>query len=393
MKREKFITLDILKFFAMIVVFLFHFFFEGQKFLYIDFTKQLSFLSNGFISMGVLVNVLFFMISGFLLSLHYDGDIKKFYKKRIIKILIPYYILYIILYLKNAYFSKKILLFSILEAPQLIFTILGIDTYLSFLGFKTLSMGIGEWFLGCLIVYYFLFPFLYKYKKCDKIKIEILVIIYFVLTKFNFMQIPINQNILINIFNFYAGILIFDYYKNNIKEGGDKDLKKIELSLIVSFIFFILIIFFGEVVDLILNFTRQFSIFKRNYVRVEEIINPMLVASSFSVILILFCICIESLKKEILNFASLKKIVNWFNNYFYNIFLTHHIVIITIYSQFIKYNVKFNFIARYGLNSVLIILCIIDIIGTALFSIFIKNIEIIVFKLLKSKEITNHIKV
>ena len=383
MKRERFITLDIVKFFSMIVVFLFHFFSEGQVYLFIDFSKILSFLSNGFISLGVLVNVLFFMISGFLLSLHYDGDVKKFYKKKIIRILIPYYILYIILYVKNAYFSKKILLFSLFEIPKLFFTIFGIDTYLSFLGFKTLSMGIGEWFLGCLIVYYFLFPLLYKYGKCDRIKIQLLVIIYFVLTYFNFMNIPINQNILINAFNFYAGILIFDYYKSKIKESSDDNLKKLKQILIACSILFIFIVFFGEQMDLIYSFLRQLSLFRREHITISEIKNPMIVASGFSIILILFCIYIDSVKREIFNLTIFKNFVNWFNNYFYNIFLTHHIVIITVYSQFVKYNARYDLINTFGLNNVLIVLFLVDIVGIVLFSVFVKGIERIVFKLFK----------
>ena len=368
--KKRFITLDVVKFFSMFIVFLFHFFVEGQLNLNIDFSKIIYHLSNGIVSIGVSANTLFFMISGFVLSIGYDSNIKNFYIKKIVRILIPYYILYIILYIKNAFFLKKIFLFNFSELPRIIFTIFGIDTYLSSIGVKTLSFGIGEWFLGCIIIYYFLFPLLYKVK-IKNIKIcFLLFVLYCIFTNYYVFKTPINQNIFINIFNFYFGILIYKFYKNSIdeKQKIKKNYKKKFIMLIVLGIF---IIIFNKVIYYIIRFfTKSYELIK-----VDNILNPMIISTCFSIVIILISIFWESEKEKTFDQTNLKIFLSWFNKYFYNIFLVHHIVIIIVIRQFIKINNSYNLVDKYNINIIIFLIFFFCIFITVFFAIILNMIE------------------
>ena len=82
--------------------------------------------------------------------------------KRFIRVLIPFYITYI------SYFIYKVIndrFFYILFPAgnirmEIIFTFFGMDEWISQHGIHTFSLGIGEWFLGALLLLYLLFPLL-----------------------------------------------------------------------------------------------------------------------------------------------------------------------------------------------------------------------------------------
>ena len=110
---------------------------------------------------------LFFILSGCGLMMSSDNDsfrIKDFYKKRFIKILIPFYVVYVF------YFTYHIVTGHLsrphpfaerhLKPYSFLFTVFGMDSYADSFGIPSCSLGIGEWFLGCLIMMYVLFPLL-----------------------------------------------------------------------------------------------------------------------------------------------------------------------------------------------------------------------------------------
>ncbi|MCR4788462.1 MAG: acyltransferase [Lachnospiraceae bacterium] len=110
---------------------------------------------------------LFFMMSGAGLMLSVKDSenfsLKEYYKKRFFKILVPFYIVYI-LYLVtficltgeklSAIYDRKV------YPVCIIFTLLGMDSYLGSFGVPTYALGIGEWFLGALVMMYIIFPLL-----------------------------------------------------------------------------------------------------------------------------------------------------------------------------------------------------------------------------------------
>ena len=78
------------------------------------------------------------------------------------RILIPFYILYIVYFLFLLFQSHSVhnIFPEGIPAWRIVFTFLGMDSWVSMHGISTFSLTIGEWFLGCLILLYLIFPLL-----------------------------------------------------------------------------------------------------------------------------------------------------------------------------------------------------------------------------------------
>lgn len=98
----------------------------------------------------------FFILSGASLMCTYAGklDVKKYAKKRFLGIYPMFWIAYVLVFL---YYFWKYTAFP-RSAPKLtlLWTVLGMDGYLAWYGENFYLLG--EWFLGCLVLLYFLFP-------------------------------------------------------------------------------------------------------------------------------------------------------------------------------------------------------------------------------------------
>ena len=133
------------------------------------FTRELEYAGVGFnikilpdfifnVYMGSFGVGLFFIVSGASLMYNYSEkfDIKSFYIKRFWAIYPMFWIAYVLAFLYE--FLRK----GGLDLPhpksRFLLTLLGMDGYLSF--FVEDYYLLGEWFLGCLILLYLLFPLL-----------------------------------------------------------------------------------------------------------------------------------------------------------------------------------------------------------------------------------------
>lgn len=153
MKKQRLFGLDVLRTFLVIMIFLFH----SHIHMGVEFDVFTDIINNGSAFM-----VLFFMLSGFVLyckgetengkqpNLSYN-DIKEFYFKRTISIY-PLYILCYVLYLVtlNDMSWKRNVLIAPMELSLLQSTLDGFNV----------SHNSGTWFISCLTICYFLFPFL-----------------------------------------------------------------------------------------------------------------------------------------------------------------------------------------------------------------------------------------
>ena len=88
-------------------------------------------------------------------------SLKEYVIKRFVKVLIPYYLVSIFVFMGkmildhgNAFAEKEVPLWSVL------LTALGLDGYLAEYGVPTYHLGVGEWFVGCLVLMYLVFPLL-----------------------------------------------------------------------------------------------------------------------------------------------------------------------------------------------------------------------------------------
>ena len=164
---------------------------------------------------------LFFILSGCGLMMSSDNDrfrIKDFYKKRFIKILIPFYVVYVF------YFAYHIVTGHLtlphpfaerhLKPYSFLFTVFGMDSYVDSFGIPSCSLGIGEWFLGCLIMMYVLFPLLrILIMKRPYMTIAVATIYYALMINryYNFKvlsTVPMFTNFTIKIYDFILGMFI-----------------------------------------------------------------------------------------------------------------------------------------------------------------------------------------
>ena len=165
------------------------------------------------INTGVVAVTLFFMLSGasLVISTKDSVDWKQFYIKRFIRLLFPFYFVNICWFIVRAIRAKSI--FALIEgiAPwKILLGVLGIDEWLTLYGVSGFSQGIGEWFLGCLIILYVLFPIFRKLMLKNKILFSAIVISVYVAVIYSYSSsIPVYQNILVKgcefIFGMYLG--------------------------------------------------------------------------------------------------------------------------------------------------------------------------------------------
>ena len=179
---------------------------------------------------------LFFMISGAGLMLSTKDrehlDLKEYYKKRFFRILVPFYLVYV-LYLITFICLTGETLSSIYgernaHPLSIIFTLLGMDSYLSSFGMPTFALGLGEWFLGALVLMYIIFPLLrWALLKNKWITLGIACVYYIViLVTYPMMSYaatnPGYVNFTVKVFDFFLGmflILFVDKFKKSVCLG------------------------------------------------------------------------------------------------------------------------------------------------------------------------------
>lgn len=158
MKKERLFYLDFIRAIATVAIVLTHF---NAIYLYQGIPERAVLtLTVSNIYIGDWGVSLFFIISGASLMYVYEEkcELKSFYKKRFFSIYPMFWIAYAVAFLYRFYQYKGVNN----GAPKIsmLLTVIGFDGYLSeiFPSFYIL----GEWFLGCIILVYLLFPLLRK---------------------------------------------------------------------------------------------------------------------------------------------------------------------------------------------------------------------------------------
>ena len=161
-KKKRIVYYDLLRAAAFLGIFYYHAVAELATAGFLSRESAVRLYQGPNLHVATTAVALFFLLSGASLMTTYGKDAsfseKSFFKGRFFRILLPYY-------LANAVVILRCLLGAGFPASvgrpwTIVFTAAGIDGYLAALGARTLFMGIGEWFLGCLIFLYALFPLL-----------------------------------------------------------------------------------------------------------------------------------------------------------------------------------------------------------------------------------------
>jgi peptidoglycan/LPS O-acetylase OafA/YrhL len=150
-------SIKVIRIISMLMIILCHILSEFQN----NFCNQLS----QFFNVGVFI---FIFISGFLFGEKEIGNIKNWYKKRLIRIFVPYYCFMIFLFIV----SKAVFGINI-TAKQCLLFLLNLQA-----GFCAPVMGADHlWFLSIIFVCYLLTPLLFRFRNCIKKSAEILAIL------------------------------------------------------------------------------------------------------------------------------------------------------------------------------------------------------------------------
>ena len=189
-------------------------------------------------NIGLLFVTMFFCISGTVHFYNYPKikSIKIFFYKKWKFILVSYYIC-------NFYFYIAISLIShnlVYKGPwiKLVVNLMGLDGYLLYgYKFNVFNLaGIGEWFLGAIIIIYIIYPILSLLMNINIFIINYIIIInYYIMYKTNFYaKVLYERNFFTCLYSFYFGMLVIKF-----KRFFMKNTIVLILSLFLSILFFL----------------------------------------------------------------------------------------------------------------------------------------------------------
>lgn len=212
--RERLKYVDVLRVLAMIPVVACH------------YTRSLEYAGVGFsnkilpdkvfgVYLGDFGVCIFFVLSGISLMYTYDGklDIIKFIKKRFLGIFPMYWLAWILGCSYLVYKNVGLSFFSGIPGSKFILTVIGMDGYTSWYGQNFYILG--EWFLGCIILLYILFPILKAgIDRYPIITAIIILLIYFIGSHFYTGKIPVSIFFLFRVPEFAFGMYFVKYIKH-----------------------------------------------------------------------------------------------------------------------------------------------------------------------------------
>ena len=156
--------LDFLRILACLMIIAGHFYISLQDSGRYDFIGRNIRLDNHLVSLPLLSVCLFFMMSGFGLTLSWKDrtfDPADYIKKRFTRVLLPFYLATVLSMAVKFFYQHEPPFPKTVHPASLLLTVLGLDTYATAHGWtENFGQGIGEWFLGALVILYAVFPFL-----------------------------------------------------------------------------------------------------------------------------------------------------------------------------------------------------------------------------------------
>lgn len=252
------------------------------------------FVANENMQLGTFAVAVFFMISG--ASLMYTTQHKfkliPFYLKRYMRLLIPFYVVTFIHYIYKAIMVRDLAGVYIGGIPvwRWIFTILGIDEWASMHGALTFSRGIGEWFLGALVILSLLFPLLrWLMLKNQKVFMIVASTLYVSVLLFYNLNVPMYMSLFTKGFDFIVGMWLGLNWQKI-----DKKWKYVTIPVVLIF--------------LLCPWELP----------INECLKILVLALAF---LVSFSFLEDKLQEREL------KGINWLSKYSYELFLVHHLVI------------------------------------------------------------------
>lgn len=161
-KRKRIVAFDVIAIFSCLCVTIVHF--NASISGYMDGILQYpnslipNFYFDGTVYLGSIGVSLFFILSG-ARNMYTYKDVKTFFSRRVATLYPMFWIAWAVALLGGFLIDKGI---SVARPYLLVFSLLGIDGYLASLGLLPFDYyRLGEWFLGCIICLYCVFPVLH----------------------------------------------------------------------------------------------------------------------------------------------------------------------------------------------------------------------------------------
>lgn len=290
-KKPRVFYLDFIRATSLVIVFIYHYNCHFPTFNIMGFNSFLQFNANS--TWGNIGVSLFFIVSGAALMHTYSDNfnIKQFYSKRFFSIYPQFWLAYLFAFLYFFYMNLSI---STVPKYKILLTLFGMDGYFSYLT-PTFYI-LGEWFLGCLIIYYICFPLLRKLViERPKLLLFCTVITYVVIAQTDVFKMDLDRNFFICVLQCIFG-MYYAYYIKKIK------IQYIPIALITC----IVIIFF------------------------EIDSGSVYLISILGIALFL----VLSYIGEFLSAKWFRNIIMIISKYSYSIFLVHHVVLLEVMKRF-----------------------------------------------------------
>lgn len=219
MERKRWNYIDTLRVCSFLLIFLYHFMTETEAGGYFSFRSTGISCENANLHMAKIGVSLFFMISGFgLMCSSEKFSLKTYAKKRFVRILIPFYAVSLLTFICKKLFIPGPVFREAIPWWHMIFTVLGLDGYLKEYGVSTFSLGVGEWFVGCMILMYVCFPLLrLGMKKNRKVTMAAATVCYLVLMAFYRGSVPAHYFFFVKIYDFILGMYMAEILKQPSK--------------------------------------------------------------------------------------------------------------------------------------------------------------------------------
>lgn len=206
--------MDLLRVVAFMLVFFYHFLVRTAENGIISSEMAGKIYEHPNFHMATLGVSLFFIISGtgLMMSSRQKWNIRRYFGKRFTRIFLPFYIAYMGIFAAMFLMKHGQVFEGEIPKWRILFTLAGVDGYVQEHGISTFSLGVGEWFLGCLIILYLLFPLfraaLIKYPKSFFVMIHI---IFVAIVVWGGKYIPIHVNFGAKIYEFVLGMYLAVY--------------------------------------------------------------------------------------------------------------------------------------------------------------------------------------
>ena len=226
-------------------------------------------------------------------------DWKAYYLKRFVRIMIPFYLAYLGCLLIMLLMRHPLPFDGSTPPWTAILTVLGVDEYFSLWGVADFTLGIGEWFLGCLIIIYLVYPLLWNLmKKHRYIFMGCATVYYILLLVFYPFGVPAINNVLAKVYEFILGMFVMEEWRSRGLDGSRRLWMVSLVSLAVILIFLLC----------------PFSIPLPEDLKVTILVLAVL----------LFFMSLERLWKKS---GRLEKILSVICRYSFEIYLVHHMII------------------------------------------------------------------